>query len=372
MYRNFALLLVLFFSTAIYSANTLANETDTRAIDYDIALDEDWTSTAQLTLPAESSDDLPSLVILFHGSGPYDMNATYSENPFSDEDPLSQNFLFIAETLAEQGVATLRFNKRGVITHGEYDQTQIQADLDQLVADANAVVDFALDLDSIDTEHIYLYGWSEGAWVIANVANQRDDLAGLIMQGAPNGSFAELIPYQYQDIALPYFREVIDADGDGLVAPADVAEIPAGPVQLMAPFFIYQPGSDPANPSANAFVDSNSDGLIAIDDELAPAIEMYIGNLPAFMPQTDARTDTAELIAEAGIPTLLLHGDMDGWTAISGAEAIAEANPDLVTLNVYEGLGHALSETEQLAEDGFYPMASAPLDDLVTWLAGQR
>jgi len=359
------ILLMLIFCLFGFVSRAQNNEAFT-AVDYEIEMNN-WTSAAQLTLPDET--ETPPLVILFHGSGPYDMNATYSTEVFSDEEPVSENFLTIAETLAQEGVAVLRFNKRGVNAYGDYDFAQVQASsLDVLIEDANDVIDFALDIEAIDSERIYLYGWSEGAWVIANVATMRDDIAGLIMQGAPDGDLADTLAYQYQELTPDYLNNTVDTDGDGLLSVEDVAGIPPGPVQYMIPFFFYQQGSDPANPTINSFVDSNGDEMIDIDGELVPMINMYLSNLPAYLPQVDASYETSELVVEASILTLLLHGTHDGWTPLSGAEAIAEAAPDVVTLNVYENLGHALSITENPVEDGFYPMELEPLNDLIEWI----
>ncbi len=357
------LLVLIIFS--IISLVSLANEEATyRNQDYTIEMDG-WTSQALLTLPSEPSEPVP-VVILFHGSGPYDMDATTLT---TEGDILSRNFLTIAETLSDAGYSVLRFNKRGVHALGEYDTGQIQATtLDTLIADANVVIDFAFTLPEIDKENVFLYGWSEGAWVIANVATMRNDIAGLILQGAPNGSLADILPYQYQELALPYLRNMVDTDSDGILSLDDVADIPAGAVQLMVPFFFYEPGSPEDAPITNRFVDENGDGLIHIDDELEPAIALFLQNMGRFQPPIDARTATAGLVAEANIPTLLLHGEQDGWVPVSNSQAIQETAPDIVTLNTYPELGHALSVTEILAEDGFYPIADAPLADIVDWL----
>jgi hypothetical protein len=43
-----------------------------------------------------------------------------------------------------------------------------------------------------------------------------------------------------------------------------------------------------------------------------------------------------------------------------------------VTLNLYEGLGHALSETETPAEDVFNVMVDQPIEDLIAWIKAQQ
>lgn len=371
MRRIFTMTLLISFMLGILLVDAQAqDDLSFPTEDFEIEFDA-WTSSAQLMLP-DGDDEVFPIVILLHGSGPYDMNATSFDMTVSDEDPISENFLTIAEYLADNGYASLRFNKRGVRALGDYDFEQVnRSTLDVLIADANAVIDFAKDLPTVDSDQIFLYGWSEGAWVASNIATMRDDIQGLILQGAPNGSIADVLPYQYQDITLNYLRDTVDTDGDGLLSLGDIANVPAGPTQLMLPFFFYQPNSSQDNPTTNQFVDQNRDDLIDIDNELAPAIDMYLGNLPAFLPSVDASYDTASLIDEASISTLLLHGEYDGWVAVSHAEAIYEASPDNITLMTYPDLGHALSEVDILAEDGFYPIASEPLSDLVIWLDAQ-
>lgn len=340
---------------------------DTYTEDYEIEFDG-WVSSAQLMLPNDSGSEFP-IVILIHGSGPYDMNATAFDSSLDMTDPTSENFLLIAEYLAENGYASLRYNKRGVRALNDYDWQAVQAStLDILINDAGAMIDFAQDLDSVDSDNIFLYGWSEGAWVASNIATTRDDIAGLILQGAPQGSLADILPYQYQNIALNYLRDVVDTDEDGLLSLDDIADVPMGSTQLMLPFFFYEPGSPTDSPTVNQFVDQNSDNLIDIDEELAPMISMYLSNIGGFLPSVEASYDTGALVAEAIIPTLLLHGENDGWVSVENAEAIVEASPDNTTLIIYPELGHALSTTVILAEDGFYPMDTDPLVDLVAWL----
>ncbi len=364
--------IILLFSLLIgisIHAQTQA-ELDFPTQDFEIEFDG-WTSSAQLMLPNDSGEEFP-IVILLHGSGPYDMNASSFDASLNTDEPISQNFLLIAEYLAENGYATLRFNKRGVNALRDYDTAQVQNNtLDILIEDANAVIDFSQLLPEVNSDELFLYGWSEGAWVASNLANMRHDINGLILQGAPNGSIVEVLPYQYQDIALDYLQNVVDTDSDGLLSLDDIADVPAGSTQLMLPFFFYEPGSPEDNPTINQFVDQNSDELIDIDNELAPAIAMYLNNLPAYLPSVEASYDTASLIAEVNIPTLLLHGGNDGWVSVTNSEEIHEASPENTTLNIYPDLGHALSQTEILAEDGFYPIDSQPLEDIITWLQNQ-
>lgn len=338
--------------------------------DLEIDLGDNFVTRAQLTYPTQGEGPFP-LVILVHGSGPYDMDATYATA--LDQPPLSANFRLLAGRLPEAGIAVLRYNKRGVLAYGEYDQSQMQAafNLDRLIADLNAVVDAALEQPEVDPAQIYLYGWSEGAWVVANLATQRE-FAGLILQGAANGDLSNVLEFQHLETGIAYLSDVTDANGDGLLSLEEVQSLPPGPVGYMALFYLYDMASTPDEPLINSYVDQDDDGQISIEDELRPMVEQYIENFANFLPRDlEASYDTAALVADLDIPVLMLHGDTDGWTPLAGAQAIAEAAPDAVTLNIYEGLGHALSMSQSLATDAFGVMADAPIEDLIRWIQGE-
>jgi pimeloyl-ACP methyl ester carboxylesterase len=349
----------------ITAAFTAAQPENIAVTPLEIALD-DFTTQAELTTPP--GDGPFPTVILLHGSGPYDMDATYQVAP--GVPALSANFRLLAERLPEQGIAVLRFNKRGVLGNGEYDFEQVQrSTLDQLVVDANSVIDTAQALPQVGA--IYVYGWSEGGVVAANVAAGREDIAGLILQAAPNGSVADVLPYQHLDLGLPYLLEHTDADGDGLLTLDELATIPAGPVALLPSFYIYAFTSTPDQPAFNPQTDTNGDEQIDIEGELRPAIERTIELYPNFLPPSEASWAVASLVAALDIPTLIVHGEQDGWVPSAMGREIAEAAPETVTLHLYEGLGHALSETEHPAEDAFTVMHDAPIADIAAWVNAQ-
>jgi len=344
-----------------------AQATSVDVSDYSIRLDESYSAPAQLLRPGARQDEI-DLVILFHGSGPYDMDATV---PNRDGSIRSANFRMIAEYLASKGGASLRYHKRGVLGIGKFDRAEMQKAmaLSQLVTDAEEVLEFALELPSIGS--IYLFGWSEGAWVAAHLAARRpSDVAGVILQAPPNSPMARILERQHIEIGLSYLADVIDVDKNGVLTLPEVLSIPSGPVQLMPTFYLWGPSSSPDAPSFSARVDVDGNAEIDIEKELRPVV---VGRLKMMemIPQTLSPV-ISDVMRDNELPIFILHGDMDGWVSSAEGMSIKEALPDRVELHRYAELGHALSTTSVMAEDGFDDMDIQPLHDLATWLDLQK
>lgn len=335
-----------------------------------IALDETWSSAAELTYPAEGAGPWPA-VILFHGSGPVDMDAAQVD---ATGKVSSANFRLLAERLSAEGFAVLRFHKRGVKKFGDYDLEQsARATTNQLIADAARVIAAAREQPEVDGGRIYLYGWSQGAQVAAHAALADEAVAGVILQGPPTSGWSETLRYQHLELGLRLLRE-LDADGDGKLGVKEWLTVPAGPAALMGSFYVWAPDSTPWSPKVRADTDRDGDGQIDLEAELRPAIEALVANPavnPMMHPANEPACSIAEIAPDLRRPVLILHGEQDGFVPVTDGEAIAAAAPEHVTLRRFPGLGHALSATEDPARDGFGPMDEAAIGALLEWLRAQ-
>jgi len=333
-----------------------------------IPLEDEFGSKGQLTIPPSGDGPWP-LLILFSGTGPADMDASYS--PGSGQ-AVSTNFKRIAEVLGEAGVAVLRFNKRGVLAHGNYDYEQLpRINVNQRVVDAEGVIAVAKAQPEVDPDRLFLYGWSEGAIVATYAARSHSEFAGLILQAPLNLSLQETLVYEYLNIGLPYLQEVIDQNGDGQLSEAEIATVPAGPIWFLTFFALPNPmlmAILPFQPN----LDLDDDGLIDIQQELRPFLEGFIPLLSRFYANGSPTQSIAELAPTLAMPILLLHGERDGWIPIRAAEEIAAAAPEQVTFLRYPLLGHALSYTTVIAEDAFGEMALPPINDMLAWVLQVR
>ena len=106
------------------------------------------------TLTVPKGDSSLPCVIMVHGSGAQDRDGNMSG--FN-----TQIFKYIAEFLAEKGIASFRYDKRGI---GKSEGCFKIAGLSEMVEDACAAIDYiSKQADDVDSKQIYLLGHSEGA-----------------------------------------------------------------------------------------------------------------------------------------------------------------------------------------------------------------
>jgi pimeloyl-ACP methyl ester carboxylesterase len=137
------------------------------------------TLAGTLTIP-EGASPAP-VVILMSGSGPQDRDESLA--PFARIRP----FAIIPDALARGGIATLRYDDRGV---GESTGDYSSADIGVLTADGKAAVDFAAARPEVDPDRIGMLGHSEGGAYLATLAATDPRIAFGVGMAAPatNGS----------------------------------------------------------------------------------------------------------------------------------------------------------------------------------------
>ena len=111
-------------------------------------------------------------VLMVHGSGPLDRN----ENAFFSHK--LNVFNTIAHRLAEQGVASLRYDKRGC---GKSEGNYYTATHSDLVDDAVACVDYLSQFDFCISNKIYVLGHSEGSIIAPQAGIKRPCIDGIIL-----------------------------------------------------------------------------------------------------------------------------------------------------------------------------------------------
>ncbi len=370
------LLAILLTSSAVMAQDVTPDGSQVRRQAFTVDLG-DFNTKAELTYPADGEGPFPT-VILIHGSTPADMDFTVMD---MNGTVLSQNFKDIAEYLPQQGFAVIRYNKHYVSGVNQVDQAKyVDITLQQLVKDAKAVLDSAAANALVDAQSIFLYGWSEGSTVAAQVAVDRaKDIKGLIVQGPVALGWRETFKAQIMEVSVPYARQYA-TDGklndDGLTALVNGTG--GGVARLWASFMIDRSYFQSGKFTISQYLDQNHDEAISIDEEFVPVVDQLLdivfGTQALFgmYAPNKALPTVSEQAPHLKLPILILQGKNDANTVMRGAEALDKAleqagNPDH-TLKLYDGLGHSLGKADNLIDDNFRPIEDAPLHDMVTWL----
>ncbi|NOY00326.1 MAG: hypothetical protein GXP30_11410, partial [Verrucomicrobia bacterium] len=124
-----------------------------------------------LTLP-KSMRAVPA-VILVSDTGPQDRDATFYDHKL---------FAVLADYLARKGIASLRYDDRGV---GKSTGTHANGTTMDFATDAYAAVDFLKSQKEINSAAIGIIGYGEGGLIAPIVASKRDDLGFLVLLASP-------------------------------------------------------------------------------------------------------------------------------------------------------------------------------------------
>lgn len=248
---------------------------------------------AMLT-PSDVED--PPVVLIVPGSGPTDKNGN---NPLG---ATAASYLRLAEALVDQGVASVRIDKRGM-----FDSAGAAADPNKIT-----VADYARDVEAwaqalkpvTGAPCIWLLGHSEGALVVAAAAAERSrDVCGLILVAGPGRPLGQVLRDQLR--ANPANAPLLDqafAAIDKLEhrQPVDIAALPA-PLQML----------------------------------FLPAVQPFLMDLMSY--------DPAELLRKYTGPVLVVQGANDLQVSMADAERLAAARPGVRLVKV-EGMNHVLKE----------------------------
>jgi fermentation-respiration switch protein FrsA (DUF1100 family) len=274
-----------------------------------------------LTLPSAPTGRVP-VVVIIAGSGPTDRNAN---GPLINTNAYAQ----LAWGLAQVGVASLRYDKRGIgETGGVGDPSQLS--MDDYVADAKR----AAERVARDSRFgpVFMLGHSEGAGLGLMAANRGAPVSGVIMV-APQG------------------RPITEVLHEQLARQIDSA----GVRQFDAAFARYLRGEEPgAFPPATAPL-------------LSPPLRRYMQSMAAYDPCAEAK--------RFGGPLLVVQGTTDLQVSMKDAEAIYAAQPR-ATLARLDGVNHVLKSAPSMdprAQTAIYqdpklPLAPSVVQTIAGWI----
>jgi len=140
------------------------------------------------TLSLPRTDNPSAAVILIHGSGRNDRNGTHFGT-----------FHLLADYLTRQGIAVLRYDKRGA---GESSGNYGQSTTHDFAEDVKAGITFLKNHGRIDSEMIGLIGHSEGGLIAPMVAATSEDISFIVIMAGLGQTFGEAASFMRTDNAI--------------------------------------------------------------------------------------------------------------------------------------------------------------------------
>ena len=198
----------VFILLFIFSINLKAQTTDTLYIDVNgIRLH------AVLNQPLLAEN--PPLAVIIAGSGPTDLNGN---NPVMQNNSLK----FLSEKLIEQGVATLRFDKRGVGKSNYFDFEEKNLVIEHYAADVEALVRQFRKEGFTD---IFIIGHSEGS-LIGLLAARNISINGFVSIAGAGSPADEILKKQLQPRLPATFFTQVETIIDSLQQDFQVKNVP--------------------------------------------------------------------------------------------------------------------------------------------------
>ena len=250
-----------------------------------------------LSVPDNAAGKIPAVVIV-HGSGPVDMDGTVLANkPYRD----------IAEYLALNGVAVVRYNKR-TLTHGARVDGSWTV-REETIYDAILATEMVKADPRIDENRVFIIGHSLGGMLAPRIHAEGGDFAGLILLA---GS-----PRFIMDVSKDQNIALINETMEGKDREAALAQIEES-------------------------WDAQIAELISLPDDAAMNTPVE-GGVSAYYFKDLFNNPMSAYINEIAIPILVLQGSKDvqipaGVDYVLFREMLAgRSNVDFV---LYEGLNH--------------------------------
>ncbi|MDD4848047.1 MAG: alpha/beta hydrolase [Bacteroidales bacterium] len=230
-----------------------------------------------------------SLVVLISGSGPTDRDGN---NPQMKNNSLK----LLAEALCHQGIATLRFDKRGVAESTMALDEEANIRFETYISDVEAWVAWAAKNNRI--KDIFIAGHSEGSLIGMVAARKSPDIKGFISLSGAGFPADVVLRQQLQKQMPPEYFSQVDAMIDTLKSGKLLTNVPAE-------FFVLFRNS----------------------------VQPYLISWFRFDPQRE--------IATLKMPVLIINGGRDIQVDVDNLEALQAALPSAESV-IFPTMNHLL------------------------------
>lgn len=192
------LMLFLIMTLYCYSGGKTINE-DSNSIDLIIKI-EDVSIGGTLVIPTNLSTR--SLVIMSSGSGPQDRDETLEGFKI---------FKVIAEHMASKGIASFRYDDRGVgASTGDF----VNSTIEDHTEDLEGIIEYFKSSKAHHFDSFILFGHSQGGILAGKVAVGNESVKKVVLMAAPSVPLVEVVTYQIRQeySGLEISKSLVEAD----------------------------------------------------------------------------------------------------------------------------------------------------------------
>jgi len=308
--------------------------------DYPVIVGEgtDFPLNGILSIPDDAPDPVPA-VVMVHGSGPSDMNGAPSALPNFPNKP----FKDIADHLAANGIAVIRYNKR-TLTYG----ARMPQDLtvwDETIEDAILAADMLRADPRIDENRVFIIGHSLGGMLAPRIHAEGGNFAGLILLAGSPRSLLDII----RDQNIDYVNENMEGE--------EKEDALASLTEESWNELVIRPILDMPEDEAKRTQSGLGASVYYFQDLLNHPTESYIRNITQ--------------------PFLILQGSADFQVTVERDFAVYQeifTSRSNASFKLYEGLNHIfMVSTRGTIEEYEIPgnVDTRVLSDIVEWIKTQ-
>ncbi len=265
----------------------------------------------KIVTPAVGEEPFP-VVLLIAGSGPTDMDGN---QPGMENNSLK----YLAEDLAKSGIASLRFDKRGVASSAGVGKDEYSMRFEDYVKDVQSWIEHLGRERNLSD--IYVAGHSEGALIGLLASRQNDKVKGYISIAGTGRPAYELIEEQLAG-QPDYIKSMATDINESLRAGKLVPNVPLG---LQALF--------------------------------RSSVQPYLISWYKYNPQDE--------IKKLRIPILIVQGTTDLQVTVKDAELLKAAAPQ-ASLEIIQHMNHVLKQSRGTTiqqQLDTYTQPTTPLDE---------
>lgn len=296
----------------------------------------DYPLSGTLTLPEGVSQ--PPVVILVHGSGSSDRNETVSGNtPFRD----------IAWGLAEQGVASIRYDKRYYTYPRAAAEPGALTIESEVMQDVDAAIALAMADTRLDSRRVYVLGHSLGGMLAPAIAHAHPDLAGVISMAGSLRPLWEIVYDQNQEAAQAARPSLSEEENRTLDEQLARVEADRDTLEQLA-------------------ADGRLSDLSRLPEDLS--LDTVLLGIPLSYWSSLERFSGMDVLEQISMPILILQGDADFqvypdkdyplWlTALEGREN--------AVFHLYAGLNHMMMPTQGRRDLSEYAVRNTVSEEVI-------